>query len=688
MKKRLAKIARDLNSGISLVVEFLKANGYDCEEDPNETVSEEVAEIIYNNFQSFIAEKERKNNQKKNISSNKKVNTTPSNFDIPLEIKIIEAADREKKLIERIIGFTDFNWEFEVAKYHGTCSQAVDFSLFDEVICDLLLIESMSASKMGSILGFDIDKDPAEKEILNKAIKDLKNDKMLDGDESIYWLTDIGKKYAKNGVKFSTFSKTFELYFDLTSGLIDNVKDIFSNLKSEKHESQLIKIPKKFDEIKKLAEVQAPEIHFPKNNYLLQSADYISSDSFKAKLWVVLLENFRDNSLRTLVFDEKQNIILNSLSEALNQNESIKIQLFEKLIKVDEEIELTNEDKKTEQLEIEQILIYKQEEIEVAIDKHDADKIKEIEKTIVSIKRHFNSIEFEIELKRLFDETVGDLWIISPWIRNAAFKRIPFIENYLKKGGRVFIAYSEPEGEGQIMALEEPLNKLLDLEKRYQNFYIHQLPAFHYKNVWLRFEDGKDLYYSGSFNILSFFISQKEQKIRQEKMTRMDWDSEIEHEFHEVFKKFGLKYVNKTIDEFNEICLNKPDVVDRAFLQKLKTIDYLKLKPFINKNIENFDNALNELEETKQENINYYRKIFFDTEFEKYKLNIEKLSKEVISLDKKATIQKEVEKFKEEFQDIIDYENGFFEVLIKSINDLKTFNINNNNFNKNKIKRR
>ena len=59
MKKRLSKIARDLHSNISLVAEFLRANGYDCEEDPNEVVSNEIAEIIHDNFPAFIAEKKR-----------------------------------------------------------------------------------------------------------------------------------------------------------------------------------------------------------------------------------------------------------------------------------------------------------------------------------------------------------------------------------------------------------------------------------------------------------------------------------------------------------------------------------------------------------------------------------------------------------------------------------------------------
>ena len=48
MKKRLSKIARDFKSNISIVVEFLRVNGYECEEDPEVEFSIEVVEFIEN----------------------------------------------------------------------------------------------------------------------------------------------------------------------------------------------------------------------------------------------------------------------------------------------------------------------------------------------------------------------------------------------------------------------------------------------------------------------------------------------------------------------------------------------------------------------------------------------------------------------------------------------------------------
>lgn len=691
MKKRLSKIARDFKSNISIVVEFLRVNGYECEEDPEVEFSIEVVEFIENNLPAFLFEK-NKESQKQTPKHKDKSKDVSSGAHIPLELKIIESASKEKKLIERIVGFTEFEWNYTIAKFKGTCSQPVDFNLFDEVLCDLLLTEQMSAEKIGNILGFDIQKDPAENDILLKAIKDLKADKMLDGDESILWLTDVGIEYAKNGVKFSTFTRDFDLYIDSIGVSKEKVKEIFSNIKSEKTPNfDKDFLPKNIEEVKPIAELQAPEIHFPKKNFLLQECTPVGAEGYKARVWVVLLENFRDNTLRAIVYDEKQNKVIDTLSEALDKQEELKSELLERLVKVDDEIEFTNEEKQKEQVEIEQALIHKQEEIEDAITRQDAVKIKEIEKEVEAIKRHFNSLEFEVELKKLFDTTSDTIIIQSPWVRDFAFKnRVPFIKEYLRKGGRVYIAYSENESfGGEDMVQEESKKLLAELDKNL-NFYSCELPAFHYKNVWLIRKDKENSYYSGSYNILSFFVHQNMKNVRQEKMTRMDWDSELEEQYLEVFKKFGLKYINTAIDDFNILCQNPPAKIDRDYLQKLRKVENTKLSPFKGIGVMEFDGALGLLEETKKENLNHYRKIFFESEIERYKKLVIELSQKPLSPDRKKSMQIEFEKLREEFLDFLDLQINKGTKVTDMINNLKVFipqHQKQHNHNKNKKRR-
>ncbi len=682
MSKRLSKIAKELNIGISTIAEFLNSNGYDCEENPNEKLSEEIFDFLKNNISGYVADKQKSYNNSISPTKQSKKTEAQTTEQVPLELKIIEAASKQKKLIERIIGFSDFKWHYTVTKFEGTCSQPVDFNLFDEVICDLLLTGNLSAKAIGDILGLDIETDPAEKEILLSAINELKRDKMIDGDESVYWLTDVGIEYAKNGVKFSTFTRQFDLYIDAIGDVKEKAKEVFSNLRSEKqisfkHEN----LPQNIEDVKPLAELQAPEIHFPKKNFLLQSCEPKGIEGYVAKVWVVLLENFRDNTIRSLVYDEKQDKIIDSLSDAFDKLEDEKLKLLEKLVKVGEDedfsVEFTDEVKHEEQIAVESELIQKQVEIETAFETQDIEKIKEIQKQVSVIKRHFNSLEFEVELKRLFDQTANDLWIISPWIKKyATLRRVQFFEKYLQKGGRIFVAYSEPENITDVMADEEALNKLLELEKKYQNFYINQLPPFHYKRVWLRNNGDSNLYYTGSYNILSFFVKQGLQNVRQEEMTKLDWDDEKESVYYDIFTQFGVKYLNHAVEDFNALCINPPEIIDKAFLQKVKNSDYGKLKPFINQGIDVFDEKYQQLQDAKEDNLQMYREQYIKGEIKNYKKEALELSKQPISLDKKRNIQGRLNTLLNEFSEFSELVE--MQEVIRLISDLKVFNFDKN----------
>lgn len=672
MARRLSKIAKELNIGVSTIANFLVNRGYECEENPNEKIEEDIFEFIKDNISAYLIEQNR---PIENIVIEDEEER--KDFSSSLDLKIIEAASREKKLIERIVGFTDFDWQYTIGKYEGTCSQPMKFTLFDEVLSDLLLIEEMGMDKLGTILGLDVETDPAEREILVSAINDLRKDGMIDGDESVYWLTDIGKEYAKNGEKFSTFQKNFDLYIDNVGSIDEKAKEVFSDLRSEKSPSiNENNVPKNIEEIKPLAELQAPEIHFPDKGFRLQACKNIAIETYVAKVWVILLENFRDNTIRALVYDEKKDQIIEPLSEAFDQLEDEKQAILEKLIKISEQedfsVAYTDEPKQEAQIAIENDLIEKQHEIEVAIEIQDVEKVSEIQKEVVKGKRLFNSLEFEVELKRLFDETRCDMWIISPWIkRNAINRRLPFFEKYLQKGGRIFIAYSLPENDTE-MADENALNKLLELEKRHQNFYIHQLPSFHYKRVWIR-DDKKEehLYYTGSYNILSFFVKQGLQNVRQEEMTKLLWDEENENEYKEVLTQFAAKYMKQATLEFEQLITSAPENIDKEFLKKIKSLTNNKLRFFVNKNIEGFDDEYTALQDKKEEKLKLYKRLYFDREIDDIEKKVKKLQSQTISLDKSKSIKAKLNALLNEFSEYKDLKE--VNEVSQSLQKIKTF---------------
>lgn len=692
MKKRLAKIAREHNVSLADLAEFLRINGYPCDEDPHELISIEAEEMIHFNFPAYLANRKNEKGgekRKQRIDTGKVLSIDYS----PVEIKIIEAATNEKKLIERLIGFTDYNWKYKIHKCIGECSQPVNFSVFDEVICDLLLIKSMSESDIAKVLGLDTSRDIAEFTILRQAINSLKKDKMIDGDESLLWLNDLGKEYANNGVKYSTFKRNFEIFIDDLGLPPETSKNVLSVIKSQRDQNVLDSSNSRLEieTVRTYAEYQAPEIHFPAKKYLLQNFEELTTENYLANVWVVLLENFRDNTIRAIVYDEKQNKIVKELSETFDAHDNIKSELLEKLIKIDENIQFTDEEKNEEQIQYEHELINKQEAIDCALTNADEALIGKMKADAIASKRHFNTLEFEVELKSLFDTTSDTIIIQSPWVRDYAFKnRIPFILNYLKKGGKVFIAYSEnEEHNGDPMVQEDSMKKILEIEKNNFNFYYCEFPAFHYKNVWLIKSNGENTYYSGSYNILSFFVSQGLTKVRQEKMTKMKWDEELAEQYSDIIKGFGLKYVNKAIDEFNHLSQNPPTIIDKDYLQRLKTFDNTKLKPFLNLGINEFELVFQTLENTKIENLRYYKKIFLKNELTTLKSTLNEIGVRQISNDRKFNIKRELDKLSEEFQDVIDDFKPILIELSEKVKHLKVFEFNKNEkhrnqFNKNK----
>lgn len=155
----------------------------------------------------------------------------------------------------------------------------------------------------------------------------------------------------------------------------------------------------------------------------------------------------------------------------------------------------------------------------------------------------------------------------------------------------------------------------------------------------------------------------------------MDWNEEIQGEFADVIKQFSLKYAEKVIEDFNTLCQNPPEIIDRSFLQKLKAVEYNgKLKPFINLGIDEFNTAYDALEENKLEKINYYRKKYFESKIADYKKQAEELSKQTISPDRKKSLESEFDNLRDEFLDFLELQMSSAKDVTVMLSELKTFN--------------
>ena len=471
-------------------------------------------------------------------------NTVSKKIQEPIGTRIAKAVFEEKKISERIFGYISYDINFVKATYTGKTQRPAKITSLEKGIVGILLAdETSSFDKMGLILGLDVVNDKADQSILRTAIETLRGFNAIEGDDSCMALTDAGRTYADKGERPDTYSKTFDIYVDKSHMSWLNIKNCIGDNNSRITEinTPCDNLDLTLDQIKQFAECQAQDVHFPQNRYLLESAVWSEGHEASYKVYVCFVQSVASSDqVRAFVFDENTNALNGIMSEQINSNVELMSELLENCIKFECEID-------------EETIVLEGDEVEVAKSEISED-IKEAEKQLVieeekaqnadSIntqnlpittpsssgkerlhkKALYDSLSFELELQKIFNEDDPDeIWLISPWIRKGAFMhdRGPLIENFLKdENKRVFIAYSEPasNNDGKPMMDEEvePGIKLLD--EQYPNFFYVQLPEFHLKNV-IEVKGEQKILFSGSFNVLSFSVSEEQKHVRREEMT-------------------------------------------------------------------------------------------------------------------------------------------------------------------------
>lgn len=471
-------------------------------------------------------------------------NTVSKKIQEPIGTRIAKAVFEEKKISERIFGYISYDINFVKATYTGKTQRPAKITSLEKGIVGILLAdETSSFDKMGLILGLDVVNDKAEQSILRTAIETLRGFNAIEGDDSCMALTDAGRTYADKGERPDTYSKTFDIYVDKSHMSWLNIKNCIgdNNPRITEINTPCDNLDLTLDQIKQFAECQAQDVHFPQNRYLLESAVWSEGHEASYKVYVCFVQSVASSDqVRAFVFDENTNALNGIMSEQINSNVELMSELLENCIKFECEID-------------EETIVLEGDEVEVAKSEISED-IKEAEKQLVieeekaqnadSIntqdlpittpsssgkerlhkKALYDSLSFELELQKIFNEDDPDeIWLISPWIRKGAFMhdRGPLIENFLKdENKRVFIAYSEPasNNDGKPMMDEEvePGIKLLD--EQYPNFFYVQLPEFHLKNV-IEVKGEQKILFSGSFNVLSFSVSEEQKHVRREEMT-------------------------------------------------------------------------------------------------------------------------------------------------------------------------
>ena len=518
----------------------------------------------------------------------KKNHNTPATKKVqePISSRIAKAVYGAKRISERIVGYVSYDIKFVRATYNGKTQRPAKITALEKGIVGILLVdESSSFEKIGTILGLDVVNDKAEQSILRNKIDLLKGFGAIEGDDSCYALTTEGRVYADKGERPDSYTKSFDIFvdvnhpswLDIKNGIGENSKNI------EEINTPCDDINLDLETIKSYAENQAQDVHFPQNRYLLESATWHSGHEASYKVYVCFVQNVANSDdVRAFVFDENSNTLNDVIANYINKDSSLKEELLNNCIHYEienneettilegDDVEVAKSEISEEIKEAEQKII-KEENGEIDDNSEEESEISpsnELSGTITKApakdrlhkKALYDSLSFEVELQKIFTEDDPDeVWLISPWIRKGAFlhDRGPMIEDFLRdENKRVFIAYSEPatNNDGKPMMDEEvePGIKLLD--EQYPNFFYVQLPEFHLKNV-IEVKGDQKVLFSGSFNVLSFSVSDQQTHVRREEMA-LAHHSVARKKYEDCQLEFAEIYANRIRKEIEQLDLN------------------------------------------------------------------------------------------------------------------------------------
>lgn len=194
-----------------------------------------------------------------------------------------------------------------------------------------------SFGTIGQILGLDVVNDKAEKSILSKALDGLRSFNAIEGDDDFIVLTEAGKVYADKGERPDTYQKTFDIFVDTNHTGWKTIKNALSAVNDHISfiNTKCENISLNIDEIREYAAVQAQDVHYPQERYLLESAEWKDGHKGYYKMYVCFVQGVSTGVVRAFAFDENTNSLNPIVAEYINSDATLASQLLEQCIKLE-----------------------------------------------------------------------------------------------------------------------------------------------------------------------------------------------------------------------------------------------------------------------------------------------------------------------------------------------------------------
>lgn len=564
-----------------------------------------------------------------------------------LDYNIFKAIEQDKKLTEIYLGYQPFEWFFTKAKYSATCTEAVEFTLFDKTICGLLNIEnSLSFEEIGKILGFNVIDNPTQKnykdfaeyEILKDALQSLEEFEMITTGDSSYsycQLTDIGKEYFTKGKKFKVHTnKRFELYFDNTNNDHSVAKANFEFLKSDNTEENSInsRINYKDEQLlKSFAENQIPEIYNVKKMNSFKDSALIEKEHKSATLYAVFLVDTISGKYRAIVYEENSKTINDYFSTYLKGNKEKTNNLFFQILQKYSFYQNPTSDDFLYREE----LIKSQKEIEKIIAKNN-NISEEIANNINKLK-FIEPFMFIDKLDTIINNSETEVWLMFNKVSKLLIETLSKVIKDIN--GKYLFIYL-PINDDLETELEEFKRKVSETLNTY--LIIGNIDEF---NVIAEKSNKTSIYKKESFplNISGKSITYQ--------FVRKHTNVEIKEHIDSFRRDFADEYVESIINEIDALIAEKINSDDLSIYstKEIEDIDF-KIRPFYDVTEHNL--ILSKIKENKIALLNAVR----NTRNKKIESFINSILEELKSLDLsdernfktlKSKINKEKEKVEE-----------------------------------------
>lgn len=517
-----------------------------------------------------------------------------------MEMRLDRCVQKVKDLSELVIGYTPYKLNFVINSYSGITNKPSKVSAFANAVVGIILADGQSSfTHIGSILGLNVDVDLAERKMLENAINQMLNIHLLEGDESAYNVTELGRTFAEHGEKMEPYPSKFSLwYVPEYINYLNLHSDISESFVRERPEEEIVEIPSlTTDEIKCLAEKQASHAHSSKDRYILQEVNLEKTEHRSYDLWACFIRSVRTKQVRVLIYDDNTQKILTELSCIIDNSNALKKNLYDSMLGNNPDvvvIEQKDAIATEEQIKAEEDLLNEEEQNGSEQPKEKTSSIEER----LHKRALYDSISFESELHTIFQhDNADEIWLSSPWVGDEAFmqSRLPLIQAFILQGGKVFISYSEAEegldrsnGKGKMVGWQS--NKAINnLAKTYPGqFFYAQFTAFHSKNV-IEVKNGQSILFTGSFNVLSFHVtSEHESHIRKEEMALAHYQV-AENKYRDFKRQFAEVYIKRAEDSLD--FLNENAILN----YQNPALDYFRKDDALAPLFTDFDDKLDEL---------------------------------------------------------------------------------------------